>query len=437
VADKPSPIPNPASGIPRGVSIGESWPAMVTELQNDKKTGHLDSAGRRLVEGLFARGEFTEIGRLIGVMSTPQAAGVEAEPRNGIGAAYRVAGEVVAAWGKASGQILFAVADEAPDDTPRNPAGAAVAWNVVAEALRCGAPLVSFPAARRARDDLRPAASFLRTGLQVDLAQEEASLATIPKIVALVGSVDLPVAFEMAMAHYVIAGPGAEILLPDGTTVTATELADLGWTDDACDTAAEVLRTVRAVVSLMPGAAAPAIEISADRPHGHGAVAELESVICDAGSACAFSAQAPGSLIAGIGRISGRPAGVAYGAVTSHADHVRLAKLLRVCDTFTMPLVILADGVPPAGLDVPAGLLAALDSVLVLAGQVPDMSSDPDLYDVVLTWSHRADVRADSVIDAEQTREVVGRVLAELATGTKPEQRPPQQRSAASRWRHR
>jgi acetyl-CoA carboxylase carboxyltransferase component len=411
---------------------------MAAELRSDKVAGRRDSAGRRLVEGLFTGAAFTEIGRLIGVMPRPQ--GSAEDEADGLDRTEdRIPGEVVAGWGEVNGRIIFAVADEALEPAPRNPAAAAVAWNVTAEALRCGAPLVSFPAATRTREDLRSAASFMRTGVQLDLAQEQIAAAAIPKIVALAGTVDLPVALEMTMAHYVIAGPGSEVLLPDGTSVATARLGDLGWADLTCATEEETLATVRAFLGLLPGTdnSAPAINIS--QACHNAAAAELESLIFDPASTCTFSTQATGSLLAGIGRIGGRVAGVAYGAVGSQADQVRLEKLLLVCSSFGLPLTVLADGTASERLDIPADVLAGLNSVLIIAGPelAPAMISDPSLYDVVLAWHDRPEIRPDAVIDPDSTRELVASALADLAVGRTREQRPPLQPAATSGWRPR
>ncbi len=382
---------------------------MVAELRTDKAAGRRDSAGRNLVEGLFPAGGFTEIGRLIGVLPAQE----PADEAQGQGGSHRVPGEVVAGWGKRGDQIVFAVADEALEPVPRNPAGAAVAWNVTAEAMRCGAPLVSFPAATRHRDDLRPAEPFMRTGVQLDLAQEQAAAATIPKIIALAGTVDLPVALEMSMAHYVIAGPGSQLVLPDGAVVATSQLGSLGWVDAICTTDAGVLSMVNAVLRLLAGADGPLAEPSGPDPDRGQAASGLEALVFDPASACAFSGLAGGSLQAGLGLVAGHPAGAACGAVRDSADEVRLAKLRRACAVFGLPLIVMPDARQQGRLDIPASTLTGLTSVLLAAGPADDPipAADAGAFDVVL--------RLDGSAQASQlaVRELIGRVLADLAVG--------------------
>jgi acetyl-CoA carboxylase carboxyltransferase component len=407
-------VPRPASagGIPRGVSIGESWPAMVSELRADKAGGYLESAGRRLVEQLIPPPSFTEVGRLIGVSSEPAGSVV----------GDRIPGEVVAGWGDTGGQILFAVADEALTLAPRNPAGAAVAWNVASEALRCGAPLVTFPAATRMREDLRPAANFMRAGVQLDLSQEQASAAAIPKVMALCGAVDLPVAVEMALAHYVIAGPGAEIRLPGGSAVDASRLGELGWADAICLDERDVIGMVRAVLSLLPGASGSLASPARSGDSAGLATAELESLLFDPGTAIGISGHAAGSLLAGLGTIGGNVAAVASGTVSGPTDEVRIAKLLRLCRAFSFPLIVIADGFEPDEAGVAPHQLTDLLSILVIAGPEigPALAAYAENFAAVLSFGQTPGSDADALVDSADVREVINTLLTDLNRGHRP-----------------
>jgi hypothetical protein len=400
-----------AGGIPRGVSIGESWPAMVMELRGDKASGRRDSPGRRLVESLISPASFTEVGRLIGVTGRGADGGPgPAEPS-------RIPGEVVAGWGftawDENDHIVFAVADEVLEPTPRNPAGAAIARNVAGEALRCGAPLVSFPAATRMREDLRPAAAFMRAGVQLDLDQEQAAANTIPKIVALTGQADLPVALEMSLAHYVIAGVGSQILMPDGTAVGSRQLGMLGWADAICETEEDILATIRSVLALAPGADG---QIAGATPRaGDLAADSLESLLMDHSSAIGLSRHAGGSLTAAIGRIDGLPALAASGTVSDCADAMRLAKVRRLSATFGFPVII----VTPAWdlrFAVPASDPGGVN-VLVLTGPEAVADAAAEGYDVVLAWHDMPGSVPDAVINPANTRHVIADVLSSLTAG--------------------
>jgi hypothetical protein len=410
VDSAPAPTPprpaTSAGGIPRGLSIGESWPAMVAELRADKASGHLDSRGRRLVERLIPVGGFTEVGRLIGVSSRPAGSGLT----DSQGSA-RIPGEVVAGWGSSDGRILFVVADEVIADVPRNPAGAAVAGNVATEALRSGAPLVSLPGARRMRADLRGAEPFMRTGLQLDLGQEQASARAIPKVVVLCGTVDLPVMLEMAMAHYVIGGPGCEIVLPDGSVLHRDRLGELGWVDALCPEQEDVVAAVGAFLALLsrPGAVPPPAPspVSRGPAVGHG-LEKLEASVADDSSSLRLSRLAPGSLLASLASIGGRTAGIAVGAVSTSADEVRLAKLRRLCQTFELPLIVIENGPRQAGAE---GIRSwpGAPAILIVA-EPADQAAERtcrDSYDAVLAWHDSPDGTVDAVIEPDATRDVV------------------------------
>jgi hypothetical protein len=414
---QPPTSPRPATsagGIPRGLSIGESWPAMVAELRADKASGRLDSLGRRLVEQLIPVEGFTEVGRLIGVSSRSAGPGVP----DSEGCA-RIPGEVVAGWGRSDGRLLFVVADEVIADAPRNPAGAAVAGNVATEAFRSGAPLVSICGARRMRADLRGAESFMRTGLQLDLGQEQASARAIPKVVVLCGTVDLPVMLEMANAHYVVGGPGCEIVLPDGSVLHQDRLGELGWVDALCPEQEDVLAAVSAFLALLsrPGSALP----SAPRPLVPGSAASralevLEASVADDASSLRLSQHAPGSLLASLASIGGRAAGMAVGAVRTSADEVRLAKLRRLCQTFDLPLIVIASGPGQEGAQSLRSWPGA-PAILIMA-EPADPAADRtcrDSYDAVLAWHDSPGGSVDAVIEPDATRDVVAALLADLA----------------------
>jgi acetyl-CoA carboxylase carboxyltransferase component len=420
----------------------EHWPDLLGQLAADQAFGRSPSGARELVKALLDDGSFVEAGSLVRrEQQSYEGGGVEDELEHleqGQAPGQIPGDALVGGWGTVAGRQVFVLADDAELGGPVRGAGAAGKAARVREwALRQGRPLVQMLATVRLPPGEFIGTEFGQIGYGVDFPYEFASTGQIPKAALVYGPLTAQAAFEAAAAHLtILAGPDARLGL-------SADQDERGLADYTVGTPDDALPLIRLFLSYLPDNCWEAPPDEPPRPPRAGAFPSLGGpadprrvieLVVDGGELFELRrGQAP-ELVTGLARIEGRALGIAAGGGLTADGCRKLARMVRFCDAFRLPILNLlgdlelpAVAPPYAGAQESLALLAALRAcsvpqIVVLTGPSAVALPGPQVA-FLGRWSDERSALPSGggvPLAPEETRAVVGRVLKRVRTPVVP-----------------
>lgn len=420
----------------------DSWPHLLAQLAVDRKEALAPSGARDLVASLCDEGSFVEIGTLArrAVRSYDAGDDDQAQASDAVeGTAPHTeidvpADGLIAGWGTRGGRPLFIAADDVTlGESVRGAAAANKVTRVRDHALAQAVPIVQVYAAQRYPAGLHLGSELARYGYGLDIGWEANALAAVPKVAVVTGAIEAQAALEATWAHLTVLIETASIDVGAGP-LRGASAERAGLADAVVADVPAAIALAGAFIDLLPsspwddpGAATPgnaaAGATSDDDP------STVVGKIVDAGTQLPLLAGFAPSTATLVARVAGTVAGVAgvAGDVLDAATCVKLARLVRLCDTFRLPLVVIHGDV-----DLPAGdavststardLLAAFaaSTVPVVAVALGGARSLNRLGVGVAfdgAWSSspgRREVPPDAIFAPADTRQIVADVLRTL-----------------------
>ncbi|MDH4147053.1 MAG: hypothetical protein OEY23_17995 [Acidimicrobiia bacterium] len=378
-----APVSDPArAGRPGRVVLRyeDSWPELLGQLAVDHAAALVPSRARELALALCDPGSFVEIGVLARREARSYEAGEDGPEADGDGLRSEIDVPVdglVAGWGTRGGRPVFVAADDAALGGPvRGGAAASKVTRVRDHATTKGGPIVQIHETARVPDGLYLGSEIARYGYGVDLAWEVAAVGAIPKVAVVAAPVASQAAIEASWAHAVVLAGDATIDLGGGPLGGVAALR-AGLADAVCADAGDAVAMAGRLIDLLPTSrwdspppAPPADPAGTPRPGD--APHTVADAILDAGSGFSLLTGFATDTFTAVGRIAGAVVGIAAPALgeLGAAAAVKVERLVRLCDTFRLPLVVVHGDVRLATGDVEAvgggrRLLDALGAVTI------------------------------------------------------------------------
>jgi acetyl-CoA carboxylase carboxyltransferase component len=301
---------------------------MLTEVQKAKLDEYKKAAAasapakERLVK-LFDDGVYTEI-------SSAAAAGV------------------VTAYGYVDGSPVYAYSqDKTVNGGAVNKLHAAKICKVLELASRDGIPVVGIFDSDGAvvSDGAEAIAAYSKI-----LAMTNNLSGVVPQISVVAGACIGSAALIASSADIVAATKDAEIYLTAGEGKNGADAAKLGTVSILADDESKAFESVRKVISMLPAnnlSAAPEFEFSASSMAAEGKAETIAEAVADEGSIVELSADFGKAAYTAIATIGGSAVGIAATNKTADKltsdDSAKLARFVRTCDAFSVPVVTFID----------------------------------------------------------------------------------------------
>jgi acetyl-CoA carboxylase carboxyltransferase component len=297
-------------------------------MQKDK---NLNSPARERLAALFDEGSYKEIGSYVMEKNAPAG--------------------VVTAYGYVNGNPVYAFAQ---DQSVENGAVGAAHAEKIAKlfglAAKTGAPVVGIYDSNGAYMD--GSADSLNAYSRM-LAETAAISGVVPQIAVVAGTCAGSAAVMACAADFVVMAENAELFLTpafekgagSAAAAAANGIAALTASDDKA-----AIAQARSLINLLPVnnmACTPCMEYEAPSAIGGTDLAALVNSIADAGSVVELYADYAGAAYTALATVAGTTVAIAATNKTddklTEADCAKLARFVRTCDAFSVPVITLVD----------------------------------------------------------------------------------------------
>ncbi len=301
---------------------------MLTEVQKSKLAEYNDrknvqSVAKTRLVSLFDDGIYTEL----------DAGAVNGDSLTG----------VITAYGFVDGSPVYAFSqDKEIKSGAVSPAHAAKICKLFDLASRTGYPVVGIYDSNGA---------FIEEGASVISAYSEMLMWTnnlsgvVPQIAVICGVCSASSALIACSADIVIAVSSAELYMYSSSAKNAEGTVSVSVKDDS-----EALDTARKILSTLPAnnlSAAPEFEFDVSSDLAEGNALDIVKAVADTDTAIELSADFGISAYTAIARIGGSAVGIAASNKTdaklSSDDSAKLARFIRLCDAYSIPVVTFID----------------------------------------------------------------------------------------------
>lgn len=172
----------------------------------------------------------------------------------------------------------------------------------------------------------------------------------VPQISVVAGTCAGSAALTACSADFVIVTEKAELYLAAGTGAKGRNAAENGTASISAKDDAAALEAARKLLSILPAnnlSAAPEFEFAASGKAAEGKAAELAEAIADADSIVELSAEFGKAAYTAVATMGGSAVGIAAtnktGDKLTSDDCAKLARFVRTCDAYSVPVVTFID----------------------------------------------------------------------------------------------
>lgn len=306
---------------------------MLTESQKTKlaeynKTATASTKAKERLNDLFDEGVYTEL-----------SAAVNADD---------AAGAVVTAYGYVDGSPVYAFSQ---DKTVNNGAvtktSAAKICRMYELASRNGVPVVGIFDSNGAV--VTDGADALAAYSEI-LAYTNNLSGVVPQIAVVAGTCVGSAALIAASSDFLVATEESALYLSAGENKNGADAAKLGEVSVLSKNDAEAMKSVRSILSLLPAnnlEIAPAFEYSAPAKVADGKAENIAEAIADEGSVIELSKEFGTAAYTALATLGGSVVGIVATNKTADKltsdDSSKLARFVRTCDAFSIPVVTVID----------------------------------------------------------------------------------------------
>lgn len=361
-----------------------TWPGLLSRLERDRAAAAAASHVPEALVALYDEGSFVQVGSLArreAQSYDPEEAATNPDDEGGD--PLGTPDGTVAGWGTRNGRLVFLTADGPSAETVRSQAGAAKASRLRGHALAQAGPIIQLLCSRRLEPDSFVGAQYAAAGFGLDLEWERASSTVIPKVAIVTGPLVDQAAYEATCSHLVIfAGTQASLRLRAGQALAGDDALRAGVADAVSASVADAVELTCRFLDLMPDnpwSAPPVVRPGPPTaiPHRDQGPAEVVGAIVDEGELVSLRAHYCPEVLTAIGRLDGRPVGLA--ALPEQVPLrspalVKVDRLVGLCEAFQLPLVVVHGQVQLDESDVDALDHAATVWTSWLAATVPTVT---------------------------------------------------------------
>lgn len=172
----------------------------------------------------------------------------------------------------------------------------------------------------------------------------------VPQIAVVAGTCIGSAALIACSADIVIAAEDAELYLTVGEGRNGSDAAKLGTASVLAESDIEAVESARKLLSMLPAnniSAAPEFEFSVSSKLAEGKAADIAEAVADEGSLVELSGEFGKASYTAIATVGGSAVGIAAtnktGDKLSSDDSAKLARFVRTCDAFSIPVVTIID----------------------------------------------------------------------------------------------
>lgn len=307
--------------------LTESQKAKFEAYKSHSAAGCGSAAAKRLAE-LFDGGSFTELDA--SVMNGDAPAGV------------------ITAYGYVDGSLVYAFSqDRSVNGGAVNRQHAAKICRIFDLASRTGVPVVGIYDSNGA---------FVDDGAEAIKAYSDMLMWTsnlsgvVPQISVVAGVCAGSAAMIACSADLVVMTDEGELYITAGTEAKGEDAVKNGTASVSAETDKDAMEAVRKLISVFPAnniSAAPMFEFEASSKPASGSASEIAEAVADAGSVTELSAGFGTAAYTAISTIGGSAVGIA--ATNKTADKLtsedcsKLARFVRTCDAFSIPVLTVID----------------------------------------------------------------------------------------------
>ncbi len=182
------------------------------------------------------------------------------------------------------------------------------------------------------------------------LAQTNNLSGVVPQIAIVAGACVGSAALIACSADIVIATEEAEMYLSAGEGKNGSEAAKLGTVSVLAKDDSDAMEKARKLISMLPAnniSAPPEFEFEAPSEAAGGTASDIAGAVADAGSTVELSADFGKAAYTAIATLGGSAVGIAATNKTADKltseDSSKLARFVRTCDAFSIPVVTFID----------------------------------------------------------------------------------------------
>lgn len=255
---------------------------------------------------------------------------------------------VVTAYGYVDGSSVYAFSqDKSVNNGAVTKAVAAKICKVYELASRNGVPVVGIFDSNGAvvTDGADAIASYSEI-----LAYTNNLSGVVPQIAVIAGTCVGSAALIAASSDFVVATEDSAIYLAAGEGKNGADAAKLGGVSVLAKDDAEAVKSARDILSLLPAnnlAVAPEFEFTAPAKAADGKAADVAEALADEGSVIELSKEFGKASYTALATLGGSVVGIAATNKTADKltsdDSSKLARFVRTCDAFSIPVVTVID----------------------------------------------------------------------------------------------
>ena len=300
----------------------------ISTLAELKAAAQAPTAARNRLTYLFDEGKFTELD------------------------AYAAAGDslagVITAFGYVEGNPVYAFSqDVTVKDGALTEAQAKKIAKVYDLAAKTGVPVVGIFDSYGA--DVSDGSKALNAYGELLMWTSNLS-GVVPQIAVVAGTCIGSAALIAASADIIVASKDAEMYLTAGEGKNGAAAAELGTVSVLTENDDEAIKSARKLLSMLPAnnlSAAPEFEFSVSSKDAEGKAADIAEAIADEGSIVELSEKFGKASYTAIATVGGSAVGIAATNKTADKltseDSAKLARFVRTCDAFSIPVVTVID----------------------------------------------------------------------------------------------
>ena len=303
--------------------LSENQKAKLAEYKNTKASPAADRLSK-----LFDDGVYTEIGSAVKCGDAPAG--------------------VITAYGYVDGSPVYAFAqDISVKSGAVSKQHAAKICKIYDLASRNGVPVVGVFDSNGA---------FVQDGAEALAAYSDMLMwannlsGVVPQISVVAGTCAGSAALIACSADVVIVTEDAELYLASGAGKNGAAAAENGTAAILAKDDSEAMESARKLLSMLPAnniSAAPEFEFSAPAKAAEGKAADIAEALADEGSIVELSAKFGTAAYTAVATLSGSAVGIAATNKTADKltsdDSAKLARFVRTCDAFSIPVVTVID----------------------------------------------------------------------------------------------
>ncbi|MGN0613807.1 MAG: carboxyl transferase domain-containing protein [Porcipelethomonas sp.] len=294
-------------------------------MQIDKNT---NSQAKERLTYLFDDGIYSEINSMVREKDAPAS--------------------VVSAFGYVNGNAVYAFAqDKSVNNGAVGKAQASKIAKVYELAAKTGAPVVGIHDSDGAFVD-GTASSLAAYGKM--LGASAAVSGVVPQISVIAGTCAGTAAMLACSSDFVIMTKDSEFFMAPNSAGTAQEAAKAGIASAVCDDEKAAIEKARELINILPGnnlAPVPMFEFTEGTAVNSSDVKSVIASVADADTSVELSAEYGAASYTGFASINGSAVGIAAAGIDSKKltpdDCAKLARFVRTCDAFSVPVVTFVD----------------------------------------------------------------------------------------------